>query len=188
MPISEAPRPRRAEMTPEEREEQIAAALADVLDGQDSAFRTDSELYQDFLVRCRIRRITGATLSLPDFRHKLAVIRSGADEALQATEGWEKALALSQGVTDDLKALFLKLAVAALAKLPCPPDAAIAQAYGTHSVRRARRLLGFFEEQGYIVVHQDRAGNRIVAFPDLGCETLPGNPEAAETETRAAAE
>ncbi|RYE56889.1 MAG: ATP-binding protein, partial [Rhizobiaceae bacterium] len=60
--------------------------------------------------------------------------------------------------------------------------------YGTHSVRRARRLLGYFEEQGLVVVHQDRLGKRIVAFPDLGCETLPGDAEAADGERRDAAE
>jgi uncharacterized protein len=42
-------------------------------------------------------------------------------------------------------------------------------------VCRARRLLGYFEEQGLVVVHSDLAGHRIVAFPDLGCETLPGD-------------
>jgi hypothetical protein len=181
-------RAKRSEQTPEERQALVAAALADVLDGQDSAFRTDAELYQDFLVRCRIRRLSGAALTLPDFRHRLAVIRSGADEKMQASELWEKALTLSHAVTDDLKSVFLMLANAALSGHPCPSDAAIARSYGTHSVRRARRLLGYFEEQGLIVLHQDRAGHRIAAFPDLGVETAPGNPDAPEAESRAAAE
>jgi DNA helicase HerA-like ATPase len=181
-------RPKRAELTPEEREELIAGALADVLAGNDSTFRSDAELYQDFLVRCRIRRLSGAALALPDFRHRLAVIRSGADEEMQASELWLKALTLSHAVTDDLKAVFLMLANAALRGMPCPSDAALARSYGTHSVRRARRLLGYFEEQGLVVLHQDRAGNRIVAFPDLGVETAPGNPDAPEAEARLAAE
>ena len=174
-------------MTPEEREEQVASALAEVTDAA-SAFRTDAELYQDFLVRCRIRRLVGQPLSLSDFRHRLAVVRSGADEETMAGEAWGRALSLGGSVADDLKAVFLMLANAAIAGLPCPGDAAIARSYGTHSVRRARRLLGYFEEQGLIVTHQDRAGKRIVAFPDLGCETLPGDPEAAEPESRDAAE
>jgi DNA helicase HerA-like ATPase len=185
--VSEA-RPKRAELTPEEREELIAGALADVLAGNDSAFRSDAELYQDFLVRCRIRRLSGTAVSLPDFRHRLAVIRSGADQEMQASELWQKALTLSHAVTDDLKSVFLMLANAALSGSPCPSDAAIARSYGTHSVRRARRLLGYFEEQGLVVLHQDRAGHRMAAFPDLGVETAPGNPDAPEAEGRAAAE
>jgi hypothetical protein len=184
---SPEPRAKRPEMSPEEREEQMSAALADVVDGA-SAFRTDAELYQDFMVRCRIRRLTGSPYGLGEFRKKLAVIRSGADEETMAGEGWQKALSLSHAVADDLKAVFLMLANAALNGRACPGDAAIARSYGTHSVRRARRLLGYFEEQGLVVIHQDRSGKRIVAFPDLGCETLPGDAEAADGDSRAAAE
>ena len=107
---------------------------------------------------------------------------------MQASEAWQKALSLATGVTDDLKALFLMLANAAIAGLPCPSDASIARAYGTHSVRRARRLLAYFEEQGLVVIHQDRAGHRIAAFPDLAAETAAGDPNAADMETRSAAE
>jgi hypothetical protein len=188
VPSQQEARPKRNEQTPEERQELIASALADVLSGQDSAFRTDAELYQDFLVRCRIRRLSGAALALPDFRHRLAVIRSGADEEMQGSELWQKALTLSHAVTDDLKSVFLMLANAALTGCPCPSDTAIARSYGTHSVRRARRLLGYFEEQGLVVLHQDRAGHRIAAFPDLGVETAPGNPDAVESDSQAAAE
>jgi len=179
---------RRAELTPEEREELVTGALADVLAGADSAFRSDAELYQDFLVRCRIRRLSGTAVALPDFRFRLAVNRSGADEEMQASEPWGRALELSHAVADDLKAVFLMLANAALAGHPCPSDAAIARSYGTHSVRRARRLIGYFEEQGLVVVHQDRLGHRIVAFPDLAVETAPGNPDAPGAEGPLAAE
>ena len=51
----------------------------------------------------------------------------------------------------------------------------IARAYGTHSARRARRLLGYFEEQG-LIVHAT-SGKRIVAFPDLEAETPPGDAD-----------
>ena len=186
VPVAET-RPRRPDMTPEEREVQVAAALDDVIDAA-SAFRTDAELYQDFLVRCRIRRLVGTPLALSEFRRKLAVIRSGADDETMASESWERALTLSHAVADDLKAVFLMLANAAIAGRPCPADAALARSYGTHSVRRARRLLGYFEEQGLIVTHMDRSGKRIVAFPDLGCETRPGDPDAPEAEARDAAE
>jgi len=39
-----------------------------------------------------------------------------------------------------------------------------------------------------VVIHQDRAGHRIAAFPDLGAETAPGDPNAGETLERPAAE
>jgi uncharacterized protein len=58
----------------------------------------------------------------------------------------------------------------------------IAKAYGTHSARRARRLLGYFEEQGLVVVHSDFSGKRIVAFPDLDVQTAPGMADATDDE------
>ncbi|MNW04165.1 hypothetical protein D3C71_2002120 [compost metagenome] len=64
----------------------------------------------------------------------------------------------------------------------------IARAYGTHSARRARRLLGYFEEHGLIVIHADFAGKRIVAFPDLGSETAPGDANGPDVTAAAAAE
>ncbi|TBH26635.1 ATP-binding protein, partial [Rhizobium leguminosarum] len=50
----------------------------------------------------------------------------------------------------------------------------------THSARRARRLLGYFEEQGIIVVHADFSGKRIVAFPDMDNQTAPGDASAPD--------
>jgi hypothetical protein len=181
-------RPKPATMSEEDRESLIRAALADTLGAGDSAFRTDAEIFQDFLVRCRIRRLSGPAVTLADFRRRLAVERSGADEQTRGGDAWAKAILLSASVTDDLKSVFLMLANAAITRQPCPSDAALARAYGTHSVRRARRLLGYFEDQGLIVVHQDRVGHRIAAFPDLGSETAPGNPDAVEVSERAAAE
>ena len=101
---------------------------------------------------------------------------------MASTELWAQALSLSQAVSDDLQGVFLLLAKATIGGEICPSDARIARAYGTHSARRARRLLGYFEEQGLIVVHTDFAGLRIVAFPDLNCQTLPGDPNAADEE------
>ncbi|MCF3639724.1 ATP-binding protein [Rhizobium sp. TRM95111] len=173
------------ELSPEERQGLLDGALGEILEHPDAAFRADAELYQDFLVRCRIRRIPGAPPSLRDFRRQMAVVRSGVDRETAATELWGQALDLSRGVTEDLQGVFLLVAQTALSARACPSDAQIARAYGTHSARRARRLLGYFEEQGLIVVHSDPAGRRIVAFPDLGCETAPGAADAAEAEAPA---
>ncbi|MNX89658.1 hypothetical protein D3C86_1216790 [compost metagenome] len=145
-------------------------------------------LYQDFLVRARMRRIPGTPMTLAEFRRQVAIARSGVDAAMAASEGWEKALELSMSVSDDLQGVFLLLVKAALGEEPCPSDARIARAYGTHSARRARRLLGYFEEKELVVVHADFSGKRIVAFPDLDAKTAPGDADAAEDDARLAAE
>jgi hypothetical protein len=164
--------------------------FAEILANPEAAFRPDAELYQDFLVRCRIRRVPGSAPSLSVFRRRMAVARSGVDAETAATETWASALRLADRVTEDLQAVFLMIAQAAVRGLPCPSDTMIARAYGTHSARRARRLLGYFEEQGLIVVHADFSGRRIVAFPDLAAETMPGDANALDTgiSERAAAE
>jgi hypothetical protein len=168
------------ELTEEEREERLMAVMSEILDDPQSAYRTDSVLYQDFLVRARMRRLAGPPISLSDFRRRTAIARSGVDATMAASEAWATVLSLSNGVSDDLQGVFLMMAKAALGAEACPSDARIARAYGTHSARRARRLLGYFEEQGLIVVHADFAGKRIVAFPDLQAETAPGSAEAPD--------
>ncbi|TCP90769.1 hypothetical protein C8J31_101612 [Rhizobium sp. PP-CC-2G-626] len=182
-------RPQQPDMPPADREALLDQILAEILDHPGAAFRADAELFQDFLVRCRIRRVPGAALSLSAFRRKMAISRSGVDADTAATDAWKTALDLSRQVTEDLQGVFLNVAQAALRGLPCPSDLMIARAYGTHSSRRARRLLGYFEEQGLIVVHGDASGRRIVAFPDLKTETAPGDPNAAlDMDERSAAE
>jgi DNA helicase HerA-like ATPase len=187
-PSTDQPRAGQVEMTPEEREEKIAAVLAEILDDPQSAYRTDAVLYQDFLVRARMRRIPGTPMPLAEFRRQVAIARSGVDAAMAASEGWQKALELSMSVSDDLQGVFLLLVKAALSEEPCPSDARIARAYGTHSARRARRLLGYFEEKELVVVHADFSGKRIVAFPDLDAKTAPGDADAAEDVAKLAAE
>ncbi len=176
------PRVAQPELSAEEREERLAGVLAEILDDPGSGFRTDAVLYQEFLVRLRMRRVPGPPMSLPEFRRRVAVSRSGVDPEMAASEAWATALSLSNGVTDDLQGVFLMMAKAAIGGEACPSDARIARAYGTHSARRARRLLGYFEEQGLIVVHTDFTGKRIVAFPDLQAETAPGSADAPDSD------
>ena len=181
VPAPSEPRSSQPELSAKEREERLSGVLSEILDDPSSGFRTDSVLYQEFLVRLRMRRVPGPPLSLQDFRRRVAVSRSGVDPEMAASEGWATALSLSNGVTDDLQGVFLMMAKAALGGEPCPSDARIARAYGTHSARRARRLLGYFEEQGTVVVHTDFSGKRIVAFPDMNCQTAPGDANAPDT-------
>ncbi|MDE1158820.1 MAG: ATP-binding protein [Neorhizobium sp.] len=183
------PRIAQPELTPEERDERLNLVLSEILDDPQSGYRTDAVLYQDFLVRARMRRLPGPPMSLSDFRRRAAVARSGIDPETAASEAWTIAMELSSQVSDDLQGVFLMMAKAAILAEPCPSDARIARAYGTHSARRARRLLGYFEEQSLIVVHTDFTGKRIVAFPDLQKETAPGSADAADQdEGRLAAE
>jgi uncharacterized protein len=117
-----------------------------------------------------------------EFRRRVAISRAGVDEDTAQSPGWQTALDLSARVSDDLQGVFLMMAKAALLGEPCPSDMRIAKAYGTHSARRARRLLGYFEEQGLVVVHSDFSGKRIVAFPDLDVQTAPGMADATDDE------
>ncbi|MBD8663345.1 ATP-binding protein [Rhizobium sp. CFBP 8752] len=179
-PAAAEPRTPVPVLTVEEREDRLMAVMAEILDDPQSAYRTDAVLYQDFLVRARMRRLPGPPLSLSDFRRRTAIARSGVDAAMASSEAWTTVLSMSNSVSDDLQGVFLMMAKAALGGEPCPSDARIARAYGTHSARRARRLLGYFEEQGLVVVHSDFTGKRIVAFPELQAETAPGSAEAPD--------
>lgn len=170
-----------------EREAGIDAVLREILEDPDAAFRSDAVLYQDFLVRSRIRRVPGEPLPLAAFRRRLAVARAGVDES-SGGEAWATALSLSEALPDDLQGLFLMVARAAINGEPCPADATLARAYGSHSPRRARRLLAYFEERGLLVARTDFHGRRVLAFPDLGCETAPGDPDAPDEARRDAAE
>ncbi len=180
-PAPEAPaQPSFAIIDEAERDAGIEAVMREIIEDPDAAFRTDAVLYQDFLVRCRIRRVPGEPLSLAAFRRKLAVARAGVDPATARGEAWPVALALSEKLPDDLQGVFLVVAQAALTGAPCPSDAALARIYGSHSSRRARRLLTYFEEHGLLVLRTDFHGKRILAFPDLDCETAPGDPDGPD--------
>lgn len=170
-----------------ERDAEIDAVLREILEDADAAFRSDAVLYQDFLVRSRIRRVPGEPLPLSAFRRRLAIARAGVDES-SGGEAWATALSLSETLPDDLQGIFLMVARAATNNEPCPSDATLARAYGSHSPRRARRLIAYFEERGLLVARTDFHGRRVLAFPDLGCETAPGHPDAPDETQRDAAE
>src|SRR3546814_9740601 len=68
---------------PEDRDEAIGAeaiivaALRDMLTDPEAAFQTETALYQDFSVRCRMQRLARAPLDLPAFRRRLALAKGG---------------------------------------------------------------------------------------------------------------
>ena len=172
-------------LSPEQRQTAIDAALREILADSDANFRTIAVLYQDFLVRCRIRRIGGEPLSLPAFRRRLAVAHAGIElaEAEAADSPWAEVLAMAGALPEDMQGVFLSLARAACDRRPCPSDADVANAYGTSSPGRARRLLAYMEERQAIVCRLDARGWRIVAIPGVAWETGPGDPAAAGTTT-----
>jgi len=165
----------------QEREAKFAAILREILSDHDAAFRSTAVLYQDFLVRCRIRRVGGTVPDLSAFRRRLSIAQADLTQEAADSEAWAQALILSETLSDDLHGVFLHLAQAAIMARPCPDDATLARLYGTHSHSRARRLLSYFEERGLIVLRHDFSGNRIVAFPDLGLETA-ADPTPADTQ------
>jgi hypothetical protein len=162
-----------------EREAAMAAILGEILADRDSAFHSAAVLYQDFLVRCRIRRLPGEPLDLAGFRRRLTVARAGAAVADDRQPEWEKAVAFSAELPEDMQGVFLLIARAALESLPCPADEEIARTFGSRSPGRARRVVAYMEERGFVVTRVDYRGNRVVALPDLGWETGPGDPKAA---------
>ncbi|MGU3494539.1 helicase HerA domain-containing protein [Xanthobacteraceae bacterium A53D] len=165
-------------MSPEERQAAIDSALKEILTDPEAGFRTAAVLYQDFLVRCRIRRITGEPLSLRAFRRRLAIAHAGIDsgELEKEDSPWSEVITMAGKLPEDMQSVFLVLARAAHDGRPCPSDAGVAHAYGSRSAGRARRLLAYMEEQGAIVGRTDGRGKRIIAIPGLAWETAPGDP------------
>lgn len=148
-----------------------------------AAFRPIAVLYQDFLVRCRIRALPGAPPDLPNFTRRLAAARAGLDHAVTTAKGWDEVAAIARALPDDAQGVYLRLARAALAVEPCPSDAVLARIYGTSSPARARRVLSFLEQQGAVVICPEAHEQRAVALPVLGWRTAPGDPAAPDSET-----
>lgn len=154
--------------------------LKEVLADPEAAFRSPAVLYQDFLVRCRGHSVNGRALTLPNFRRRLSAIRAGIPLETGGDPQWHRALAVASDLPDDLQAMFLLLARAALDGAPCPSDEDIARARGSRSPRRARGLLTYMEERGLLRTSADVFGKRVITLPTLGWETAPGNPLGEE--------
>ena len=152
----------------------IEALLHVMLAEPGATARTTAVLYQDFTTR--MRRFGGAPPTLSDFSRSLAIARAEAGQAVQETPEWQKALACTADLAEDLHGVFLSIARAAIEGAPCPSDDELAAVYGTTSPGRARRLLLYLEERGLILSRTDFRKRRIIALPPLGVETAPGLP------------
>lgn len=154
-----------------EREPIIAEILSEMAAEDGCTYQSSAVLYQDFTVRCRMRRITAGDLDLMQFRRRFAIAYAGLDDP--ADESIPQILRLARNVPEELLTPFLVLARAARDNAPCPDDDALARAYGTSSPGRIRRLLDHFERTGIIVMRTDFSGRRSVTIPELGLATAP---------------
>jgi hypothetical protein len=150
----------------EEKEALIRSAIIDV--AGEAGSQPLSLLYQDFVVRCRMRGLA-VDMPIDSFRQKLAMARAGIDD----WEGWEAVMTLAASLPVEMLAPFLGLARAARTGDACPSDHALAILYGTVSTGRARRMLAFLEKEGLIVSRTDLAGRRSISLPHLGWTTAP---------------
>lgn len=154
-----------------EVERELSEILAEMAAEEGSTFQPTAALYQDFSVRCRMRRLAGNHLDLAAFRRRFAMAVAGIADI--ADERSAQVLRIARGVPDDLLGPFLLLAKAAQEGEPCPDDQALARAYGTSSPGRIRRLIEHLEKSGLIVIRSDFGGRRSVGIPALGVTTAP---------------
>ena len=161
----QAPVPDAPLLEPEAQEAVIVSVLAEIA-GEGLATQPQASLFQDFLVRCRMRGVS-PQLDLATFTRRLALARAGIDDPAP----WEPAIALAASLPEEMLAPFLALARAARDGAECPRDAELATLYGTTSTGRARRMLGFIEEKGLIVCRTDLSGKRSISLPHLGWTT-----------------
>ncbi|WP_419909460.1 helicase HerA domain-containing protein [Hoeflea sp.] len=163
--------------TAEERDGALADILAVMLEDPDAAYQPIALLYQDFQVRCRIEKIAHIP-DLPEFRGLLSVARAGGAAGRVDNAEWSRAMRMAEQLPDTMRAAYLLLARAAAQQEPCPSNQTIATAYGTRSPGRARWLLGYMEENGYLTCSNDLRGRRVIVLPELGWRTEPGDPDA----------
>lgn len=155
-------------------------AAADVMIDTSSFMEPDASLYQQFQTLIRIQRLGVPIPQLPEFRKYLSIARAGVPVIGMGEAPWPEALKLAFKIPEDLRSLYLLHVRMAIQGRPAPSDATIARICGTASMGRAVRRLSSLENDGYLVVRTDMKGNRVVNVPDLGIETLPGDPKAPD--------
>ncbi|QPF82487.1 ATP-binding protein [Bradyrhizobium genosp. L] len=161
-----------------ERRERLDRILRAILAEPDAGFRAIGVLYQEFVVRCRIEGLGAVVPELGEFRRMLTRARAGLGADMAEDDAWQDVLLRAAILPDDMQGVFMMIARAAKEGWPCPGDAAIARAYGTHSLRRARHLLTYIEDQGLIVCQLDGTGRRTVTLVELAWATAAGDPNA----------
>jgi hypothetical protein len=171
--VARIERPEPLPVLPDKDEGELADVVADVLAAivadSESAGRAAAVLFQDFGVRCRMQGVVKPPLDLPAFTRRLACARAGILDP-DAPEGAE-AMALAASLPDDMIGAFLLVAHTAREGAPCPSEEAIAEAYGTSSLGRVRRLMANIEGRDLLVTRTDLSGKRSITIPRLGWTT-----------------
>ena len=167
-----APEPETARPSAEEGAPVIERALAGIVEEEEGRPRGAAVAYQDFSVRCRMAGLRSPPLDLPEFSRRLAAARAGiyGDPA----HDYGEALEAAADLPEDMLAPYLLIARAARSGDPGPSEEAIAAIYGTASLSRARRLIGYMEEKDLIVTRTDMAGKTSITLPSLGWTTAAG--------------
>nr|WP_051002343.1 ATP-binding protein [Magnetospirillum molischianum] len=141
--------------------------------------RSVAKLYEDFLSRCRKRRLSGRVLDIVHFRRRLVLAQAGITPAVAELPDWPQAVTIANRLDEAFQGLFLHLASAAIQDLPCPTDSMIAQACGTHSPRRALGLLARMQSLGIVDIYEELNGQRVVVLTELQWRTAPGDTSDA---------
>ena len=149
----------------------VSEIIAEMALEPGSTFQQTASLYQDFSVRCRMRRIAGNALDLATFRRRFAMAIAGIADPHDPSR--TEVVGLARDLPDDLLAPFLLIARSAQDGVPCPDDEMLAKVYGTTSPGRVRRLIDYLEKSGLIVVRTDFGGRRSIGIPGLGLSTAP---------------
>ena len=163
--------------TEAEKQELLDAVYAEIMSDPDTAFRPAPLIYQDFLFHCRIKKLGTFGQDMPSFRKRLALARAGVASD-RGDEAWQQVLAVAESLPEEMQGVFLLLARAAREEAPCPPDEALANAYGSRSPSRGRWLLTYMSEHGHIRNEVDFRGSRIVTIAGVNWRTQPGAPKA----------
>jgi hypothetical protein len=161
--------PAEPQREPEEVEAIVAGVLRAIVEDRESGRHPASVLFQDFQVRCRMAGLPRPPLDPASFARRLSAARGGMFD--MNDPAWKDALTLAGALPDDMLGAFLLVARAARDGEPCPPDAAIAETYGTSSLGRVRRLLAYIETRELIVCRTDLSGRRSITIPQLGWTT-----------------
>ena len=147
------------------------AVLREIVADREAKGRPAAALFGDFAIRCRMRGQPTPPLDPVAFGRSLAFARAGLFPDDLLDDGWNGAVALAGTLPEDMLGVFMLIARAARHGAPCPADAEIAAVYGTESISRVRRLLGYMEGKGIVALRVDLRGRRTVAIPQLGWTT-----------------
>ena len=155
------------ELTAEERDAALEDIIQQIIADPNAGALPALQIHQDFLVRCRIKRLGPDLPDAHTFRRRMTIARARATALDNADDlKWTRAIEISDRLPDDMRGPFLMLARAAVTENVCPTDDEIARFFGSHSPGRARRLLSNMEAD-----RRHRGAHGLSGMPD---RRLPG--------------